>query len=55
MQAIMSDYKIIVSDDMKDCELKVNNLIKEGYLLQGGVATSVEGENCFYYQALFKP
>lgn len=46
------DYKIIQSDNPESLQLDVNNLIKDGYIPQGGICVSEKDGYC--WQAMIK-
>ncbi len=48
----LMDYKIIQSDNPESLQLDVNNLIKDGYIPQGGICVSEKDGYC--WQAMIK-
>lgn len=47
-------YKIVATLSNKDLVKKVNDLLKKGWKLQGGVATTLVGPRIVLAQALIK-
>lgn len=51
----MEQYKIVLGMSMSLLEQLVNDYLKDGWLLSGGVAIEKIGGGVAYYQAVYKP
>lgn len=53
----MTKYRVLYFDTIMDLETQVNDRLKEGWLLSGGVSVTINAISGLkmYYQAIYKP